>query len=110
MAPANKPPAATAGSATEREAVSIRFAGDIGEGMQLAGAQFTSASAIFGNHVHTLPDFPAEIRAPAGTLAGVSAFQIRFSKQAVHTPGDILDALVAMNPAALQTNLQDLEA
>jgi 2-oxoglutarate ferredoxin oxidoreductase subunit alpha len=78
--------------------------------MQLAGTQFTNASAILGNDISTLPDFPAEIRAPAGTLAGVSGFQVHFSSHDIHTPGDKLDTLVAMNPAALKTNLKDLES
>jgi 2-oxoglutarate ferredoxin oxidoreductase subunit alpha len=77
--------------------------------MQLAGTQFTNASAILGNDISTLPDFPAEIRAPAGTLAGVSGFQVHFSSHEIHTPGDRLDTLVAMNPAALKTNLKDLD-
>src|SRR5438105_10237737 len=93
----------------ELEAVTIRFAGDSGDGMQLAGTQFTNASAILGNDISTLPDFPAEIRAPAGTLAGVSGFQVHFSSRDIHTPGDSLDTLVAMNPAALKTNLKDLQ-
>src|SRR5207248_6746127 len=93
----------------EVNAVTIRFAGDSGDGMQLAGTQFTNTSAILGNDISTLPDFPAEIRAPAGTLAGVSGFQVHFSSQDIHTPGDKLNALVAMNPAALKTNLKDLE-
>src|SRR5947209_1161229 len=93
----------------ELESVTIRFAGDSGDGMQLAGTQFTNASAILGNDISTLPDFPAEIRAPAGTLAGVSGFQVHFSSRDIHTPGDSLNALVAMNPAALKTNLKDLE-
>jgi 2-oxoglutarate/2-oxoacid ferredoxin oxidoreductase subunit alpha len=92
------------------QSATIRFAGDSGDGMQLAGTQFTNASAIFGNDVSTLPDFPAEIRAPAGTLAGVSGFQVHFSSQPIHTPGDRLDALVIMNPAALKTNLKDLQS
>src|SRR6266545_3965824 len=96
-------------AAEEVESVTIRFAGDSGDGMQLAGTQFTNASAIQGNDISTLPDFPAEIRAPAGTLAGVSGFQVHFSSQDIHTPGDKLDTLVAMNPAALKTNLKDLE-
>src|ERR671936_1533497 len=87
----------------------VRFCGDSGDGMQLAGTQFTNASAILGNDISTLPDFPAEIRAPAGTLAGVSGFQVHFSSHDIHTPGDHLNALVAMNPAALKTNLRDLE-
>jgi 2-oxoglutarate ferredoxin oxidoreductase subunit alpha len=91
------------------ESATIRFAGDSGDGMQLAGTQFTNASAILGNDISTLPDFPAEIRAPAGTLAGVSGFQVHFSSHDIHTPGDNLNALVAMNPAALKTNLKDLE-
>ena len=89
--------------------MTIRFAGDSGDGMQLAGTQFTNSSAILGNDISTLPDFPAEIRAPAGTLAGVSGFQIHFSSHDIHTPGDRLNTLVAMNPAALKTNLKDLE-
>jgi 2-oxoglutarate ferredoxin oxidoreductase subunit alpha len=93
----------------ELDSVTIRFAGDSGDGMQLAGTQFTNSSAILGNDISTLPDFPAEIRAPAGTLAGVSGFQIHFSSHDIHTPGDRLNTLVAMNPAALKTNLKDLE-
>ncbi len=88
--------------------VVIRFAGDSGDGMQLAGTQLTNTSAAFGNDVSTLPDFPAEIRAPAGTLAGVSGFQLNFSERLVHTPGDGCDVLVAMNPAALKANIADL--
>src|SRR2546421_4621855 len=93
----------------ELESATIRLAGDSGDGMQLAGTQFTNTSAILGNDISTLPDFPAEIRAPAGTLAGVSGFQIHFSSCDIHTPGDRLNALVAMNPAALKTNIKDLE-
>ncbi len=93
----------------DRESVTIRLAGDSGDGMQLAGTQFTHTSAMLGNDVSTFPDFPAEIRAPAGTLAGVSGFQIHFSSQEIHTPGDQLNTLVAMNPAALKTNIKDLE-
>ena len=91
------------------ESITIRFAGDSGDGMQLAGTQFTNTSALLGNDIATFPDFPAEIRAPAGTLAGVSGFQVHFSSTDIHTPGDVLDALVVMNPAALKTNLKDLE-
>src|SRR5271165_3714692 len=91
------------------ESVTIRFCGDSGDGMQLAGTQFTNSSAILGNDISTLPDFPAEIRAPAGTLAGVSGFQVHFSSRDIHTPGDSLDTLVVMNPAALKTNLKDLQ-
>ena len=91
------------------EEATIRFAGDSGDGMQLTGGQFTNATAIVGNDLSTLPDFPAEIRAPAGSLAGVSGFQIHFSSKEIHTPGDALDVLVAMNPAALKTNLKDLK-
>ncbi len=83
----------------------IRFAGDSGDGMQLTGDRFTSQSAIAGNDLSTLPDYPAEIRAPAGTLAGVSSFQLHFSDQDIHTPGDAPDVLVAMNPAALMKHL-----
>jgi 2-oxoglutarate ferredoxin oxidoreductase subunit alpha len=93
----------------ELEAVAVRFAGDSGDGMQLAGTQFTNASAVFGNDISTLPDFPAEIRAPAGTLAGVSGYQINFARSDIHTPGDRVNTLVAMNPAALKTNVKDLE-
>ncbi len=90
------------------ESATVRFCGDSGDGMQLAGMQFTNSSAIFGNDISTLPDFPAEIRAPAGTLAGVSGFQINFSSYDIHTPGDKVNALIAMNPAALKANLQDV--
>ena len=93
----------------EVESVTIRFAGDSGDGMQLAGTQFTNVSAILGNDIATFPDFPAEIRAPAGTLAGVSGFQVHFASTDIHTPGDRLNCLVVMNPAALKTNLKDLE-
>ncbi|WP_052669837.1 2-oxoacid:acceptor oxidoreductase subunit alpha [Nitriliruptor alkaliphilus] len=87
----------------------VRFAGDSGDGMQLTGDQFTSQSALAGNDIATLPDFPAEIRAPAGTLAGVSSFQLHFSDSDVHTPGDAPDVLVAMNPAALMKHLEALK-
>jgi 2-oxoglutarate ferredoxin oxidoreductase subunit alpha len=86
----------------------VRFCGDSGDGMQLAGTQFTNTSALLGNDVATFPDFPAEIRAPRGTKAGVSGFQIHFSSTEIYTPGDTVDALVAMNPAALTTNISDL--
>ena len=92
----------------ELERVTIRFAGDSGDGMQLTGSQFTRTAAVFGNDISTLPDFPAEIRAPAGSLPGVSGFQLSFSSTDIHTPGDAPDVLVAMNPAALKTNLGDL--
>jgi len=91
------------------ESVTIRFAGDSGDGMQVTGTQFTDASAIFGNDLATMPDFPAEIRAPAGTVAGVSAYQIHFSSLDIKTPGDDLNVLVAMNAAALKANISDLE-
>src|SRR3954466_5628250 len=94
----------------ERERVVVRFAGDSGDGMQLTGDRFTSASAAFGNDLATMPDFPAEIRAPAGTLAGVSAFQVHISDHEITTPGDAPNVLVAMNPAALRAELQRLEA
>src|SRR5436190_11794483 len=87
----------------------IRFAGDSGDGMQLTGEQFTTESAWAGNDLATLPNFPAEIRAPAGTLFGVSSFQLQFGSQRVYTPGDRLDCLVAMNPAALKVHLSDLK-
>lgn len=93
----------------EVESITIRFAGDSGDGMQLAGTQFTNTSALAGNDIATFPDFPAEIRAPAGTLAGVSGFQVHFASTEIHTPGDALDALVVMNAAALKTNLRDLQ-
>jgi 2-oxoglutarate ferredoxin oxidoreductase subunit alpha len=89
--------------------VAIRFAGDSGDGMQVTGSQFTDTTALAGNDLATFPDFPAEIRAPAGTLAGVSGFQINFSSNVVYTPGDEPDVLVAMNPAALKANLADLK-
>lgn len=93
----------------EVETVVIRFAGDSGDGMQVTGSQFTNVSALAGNDISTLPDFPAEIRAPTGTLAGVSGFQLNFSRREVFTPGDNPDVLVAMNPAALKANVEDLE-
>ncbi len=93
----------------ERERVVVRFAGDSGDGMQLAGSRFTDATAMLGNDLATLPDFPAEIRAPAGTVAGVSAFQIKFASREIHTPGDAPDVLVAMNPAALKANLGEMD-
>lgn len=94
----------------ERDSVVIRFAGDSGDGMQLTGTQFTNTSAVFGNDVSTMPDFPAEIRAPIGTLAGVSGFQVNFSNRDILTPGDAAQILVAMNPAALKASLSDVEA
>jgi 2-oxoglutarate/2-oxoacid ferredoxin oxidoreductase subunit alpha len=93
----------------ELESVAIRFAGDSGDGMQLTGTQFTNTSAVLGNDVSTMPDFPAEIRAPAGTLAGVSGFQVNFASHDIFTPGDEPQVLVAMNPAALRANIADLE-
>ena len=92
----------------ELDQVVVRFAGDSGDGMQLAGDRFTNATAVLGNDLSTLPDFPAEIRAPAGTLHGVSAFQVHFSDHDILTPGDSPNVLVAMNPAALKTNLKDV--
>ena len=92
----------------ELDRVTIRFAGDSGDGMQLTGTQFTRTAAVFGNDISTFPDYPAEIRAPAGSLPGVSGFQISFSASDIHTPGDAPDVLVAMNPAALKTNVADL--
>jgi 2-oxoglutarate ferredoxin oxidoreductase subunit alpha len=87
----------------------IRFCGDSGDGMQITGSQFTNTAALFGNDLATFPDFPAEIRAPAGTLPGVSGFQVHFSSNDVYTPGDAVDVLVAMNPAALKMNIADLK-
>ncbi|MBN2129906.1 MAG: 2-oxoacid:acceptor oxidoreductase subunit alpha [Sedimentisphaerales bacterium] len=95
-------------SVEELSDVAVRFAGDSGDGMQLVGTQFTNTTAVFGNDVATFPDYPSEIRAPAGTLAGVSGFQIRFGDHDVRTPGDRVDALIAMNPAALKVNIRDL--
>jgi len=92
----------------ELESVTIRFAGDSGDGMQLTGTQFTSTAAILGNDISTMPDFPAEIRAPAGTLAGVSGYQVHFSSEDILTPGDAAQVLVAMNPAALRSSLGEL--
>jgi 2-oxoglutarate ferredoxin oxidoreductase subunit alpha len=91
------------------ESVVIRFAGDSGDGMQLTGSQFTNTSALLGNDIATFPDFPAEIRAPIGTLAGVSGFQIHFGSTRIHTPGDACDVLVVMNVAALKANLRHLK-
>jgi 2-oxoglutarate/2-oxoacid ferredoxin oxidoreductase subunit alpha len=114
-APAVEPPAVESpGQKPPRrhevvESITIRFAGDSGDGMQLAGTQFTNTSALAGNDIATFPDFPAEIRAPAGTLAGVSGFQVHFASTDIHTPGDDLDTLVVMNAAALKTNLRDLQ-
>lgn len=90
------------------ERVVIRFAGDSGDGMQLTGDRFTSETAQLGNDISTLPNFPAEIRAPAGTLPGVSSFQVHFADTDILTPGDAPNVLVAMNPAALKANLADL--
>src|SRR3546814_12567522 len=91
------------------DAVVVRFAGDSGDGMQLTGGQFTLSSALAGNDFATFPDFPAEIRAPQGTLFGVSAFQINFGSSAIDTAGDAPDVPVAMNPAALKTNVDPLK-
>src|SRR3954452_25283767 len=88
--------------------VVVRFAGDSGDGMQLTGTQLTAESALYGNDIATFPDFPAEIRAPAGSLPGVSGFQLHFADYDILTPGDAPDVLVAMNPAALKANLKDL--
>ncbi len=93
----------------ELDSIVIRFAGDSGDGMQLTGTQFTNTSAVLGNDISTMPDFPAEIRAPAGTLAGVSGFQVNFSNRDILTPGDSPQVLVAMNPAALKASLRELE-
>ncbi len=103
-APTRKPP-----QVVEREEVTVRFVGDSGDGMQLVGTQMTNTSAIFGNDVSTFPDFPAEIRAPAGTLAGVSGYQLNFGAHKLRTAGDRVNALIAMNPAGLKANVEDLE-
>ena len=99
----------TKNTTVELEQVVVKFAGDSGDGMQLTGTQFTTNTAIFGNDLATLPDYPAEIRAPAGSLAGVSSFQLQFGNRNIYTPGDDLDVLVAMNPAALKVHLKDLK-
>ena len=102
-------PASAAKAKTQQvETVTIRFVGDSGDGMQLTGSEFTKASALAGNDLATFPDYPAEIRAPAGSLAGVSGYQVHFGSREILTPGDAPDVLVAMNPAALKTNLADL--
>ena len=108
MATTEAPPRAPRKKEVLESAV-IRFAGDSGDGMQITGSQFTNTTALFGNDLATFPDFPAEIRAPAGTLPGVSGFQINFGATDVYTPGDAVDVLIAMNPAALKTNLMDLK-
>jgi 2-oxoglutarate ferredoxin oxidoreductase subunit alpha len=98
---------------TKREVIEqavIRFAGDSGDGMQVTGSQFTNTVALYGNDIATFPDYPAEIRAPAGTVPGVSGFQLNFSSGEVYTPGDAVDVLIAMNPAALKVNIGDLKA
>jgi 2-oxoglutarate/2-oxoacid ferredoxin oxidoreductase subunit alpha len=98
---------------TKREVIDravIRFAGDSGDGMQITGSQFTNTVALYGNDIATFPDYPAEIRAPAGTIPGVSGFQLHFSSNEVYTPGDAIDVLIAMNPAALKVNIADLKA
>ncbi len=87
----------------------IRFAGDSGDGMQITGSQFTNTAALYGNDIATFPDYPAEIRAPAGTIPGVSGFQLHFSSNEIYTPGDAIDVLIAMNPAALKVNIADLK-
>jgi 2-oxoglutarate ferredoxin oxidoreductase subunit alpha len=110
MSTAIAPPEAE--SRTKRESLPnavIRFCGDSGDGMQVTGSQFTNTAALFGNDLSTFPDFPAEIRAPQGTLPGVSGFQVNFSSTEVFTPGDSVDVLIAMNPAALKTNIADLK-
>src|SRR5436853_571526 len=106
-APVQSPPKSIKPAQT-LESATVRFCGDSGDGMQLAGLQLTNTSALIGNDVSTFPDFPAEIRAPRGTKAGVSGFQIHFANHEIFTPGDQVDALVVMNPAALVTNLSDL--
>ncbi|MFW5886349.1 MAG: 2-oxoacid:acceptor oxidoreductase family protein, partial [Bacteroidota bacterium] len=94
---------------TEKEHIVVKFAGDSGEGMQLTGSQFSDTSAFLGNDLSTFPDYPSEIRAPEGTIAGVSGFQVHIGKKEVETPGDQADVLVAMNPAALKTNIKWLK-
>jgi len=110
LTPSDRAQSATAAAKTKPvtnlSSVTIRFAGDSGDGMQLAGTQFGDTSALLGNDISTFPDYPAEIRAPAGTVAGVSGFQLQFSSVDIYTPGDEVDALVAMNPASLKANLR----
>src|SRR2546423_7648102 len=115
VVPGERPAAACGGGlptvtkqVQQLDRVIIRFAGDSGDGMQLAGDRFTQETAVFGNDLSTLPNFPAEIRAPAGTLPGVSSFQLHFADHDILTPGDAPDVLVAMNPAALKANVGDL--
>ena len=96
-------------NSTKSDVVTIRFSGDSGDGMQLTGNQFSDNTGIFGNDLSTFPDFPAEIRAPAGSLFGVSSFQLQFGSREIYTAGDNLDVLVAMNPAALKVHLEDLK-
>ncbi|MEE9278824.1 MAG: 2-oxoacid:acceptor oxidoreductase subunit alpha [Myxococcota bacterium] len=108
MARSNGPDGSDEGKVEELESVVVRIAGDSGDGMQLTGTEFTRANALFGNDIATFPEFPAEIRAPAGSLAGVSQFQLQFSSNDIFTAGDAPDVLVAMNPAALKTNLSEL--
>src|ERR1051326_9315380 len=102
-------PPTVAKQVQQRDRVIIRFAGDSGDGMQLTGDRFTQETAIFGNDLATFPNFPAEIRAPQGTLPGVSSFQVHFADHDILTPGDSPDVLVAMNPAALKANLADIK-
>jgi 2-oxoglutarate ferredoxin oxidoreductase subunit alpha len=99
----------TPDTSQELPSVAIRFCGDSGDGMQLTGSQFTTTSAVFGNDIATFPDFPAEIRAPRGTTYGVSGFQVHFASTDIYTPGDAVNALVAMNPAGFKTNIADVE-
>ncbi len=96
-------------SVQELDSIVIRFAGDSGDGMPSTGTQLANTAAILANDISTMPDFPAEIRAPAGTIPGVSGFQVMFSKEDILTPGDAPQVLIAMNPAALQKSLPDLE-
>ena len=106
--PAAEPSAVRDVPTRRQDSVVIRFSGDSGDGMQLTGDQFTNTSAVLGNDVSTFPDFPAEIRAPAGTIPGLSGFQVNFSSTEIYTAGDEPQVLVAMNPAALTANLEDL--
>ena len=94
---------------TTLEKVVVRFSGDSGDGMQLTGTIFSNLSAILGNDISTFPDFPAEIRAPQGTLSGVSGFQVHLGSRKIYTPGDKADVLVAMNPAALKVNVKHIK-
>ena len=110
MASTTEKPNAADHNIEQLESATVRLVGDSGDGMQLFGTQLTNTSALAGNDVATFPDFPAEIRAPAGTLAGVSGYQVHFAAEDIFTPGDVVDLLVAFNPAALRANIDDVRS